>query len=203
MKTSNPLPKLKSESDYARRVRGLAHGLWSGDIEPFAFVDGMVDLLFRNYEIAWQEGARQCGMGPGERSLEEADRLRREILADQGRIMGYTDWIVVHSKALGFKFETVKGRAEIWANRYNSIVTLAQVTACADKKMVWYFGATEQHCNDCASYDGKVFRASTWARYGAIPRSHNLECGGWRCDCRLVPTDAPVTPGHPRYPTGG
>jgi len=193
----------KSSDDYGRRVRGLAHGLWSGDIEPFSFVDGMVDLLFRNYEIAWQEGARQCGILPADRSLEEADRLRREVLADQGRIMGYTDWIVVHSKALGFPYSTIVSRAEIWANRYNSIVTLAQVTACADKKMVWYYGMTEQHCNDCGSYEGKVYRASVWAKWGAIPRSHALECGGWLCDCRLSLTDAPVTPGHPHSPTGG
>jgi hypothetical protein len=199
----NPLLHLKSEGDYARRVRGLAHGLWSGDIEPFAFVDGMVDLLFRNYEIAWREGAASVGVRPEERTLEESDRLRREILADQGRIMGYTDWIVTHSKALGFKYETVVNRTELWAKRYKSIVTLAQVTAGADRKMRWRFGQTEMHCNDCASYNGKVYRASVWHKYGAIPRSHNLECGGWLCDCRLDVTTAPATPGHPRYPTGG
>ena len=199
----NPSLQLKSETDYARRVRGLAHGLWSGDMEPFDFVDGMVDLLFRNYEIAWQEGARQCDMLPGDRSLEEADRLRREILADQGRIMGYTDWIVVHSKALGFPYSTIVSRAELWANRYNSIVTLAQVTACADKKRIWRLGVTEEHCSDCASYEGKVYRNSTWAKWGAIPRSHSLACGGWLCDCNLEPTLGPVTPGHPHSPTGG
>jgi hypothetical protein len=199
----SPFLQVKSETDYGRRVRGLAHGLWSGDIGSAEFVPAMVDVISRNYEIAWQEGARQCGIGPADRSLAEADRLRREVIADEGRIMGYNDYIVAHSKALGFKYSAVVSRAELWANRYNSMVTLAQVTSCADKKMVWYYGATEQHCNDCLSYEGKVYRASVWAKWGAIPRSHSLECGGWRCDCRLGITEAPLTPGHPHRPTGG
>ena len=163
----------------------------------------MVDLIFRGYEQAWREGAAQCGIGPDDRTLEEADRLRREVLADEGRIMGYADFVNTHTRAQGWKYETVVSRAELWANRYVSIATLAQVTACADKKMVWYYGATEEHCDDCLTYEGTVHRASVWYRYGAIPQSRNLQCGGWRCDCRLVPTEAPVTPGMPHMPTGG
>jgi hypothetical protein len=181
----------------------LAHGLWAGTVEPFAFVESMVDAIARNYEIAWREGAAQCQVTPEERTPDEWNRLRRELRADQDRIIGFLDYIVAHSKDRGGAFSTVEARATLWSNRYMSIVVLASVTSCADQKMMWRCGGTSDHCPDCAAYNGKVYRNSTWAKWGAIPRSHALACGGWNCDCRLDPTKAPVTPGHPRSPTGG
>lgn len=200
---SDPNPVEKSAADFGRRVRGLARGVWAGEIDWLAFGDSMAWAIYRGYEQAWVEGAARCGIRPEERSDRERIVLQREIVEDNQRIRGFADYLQAHTKALGFKLSTVLSRAEIWTNRYTAIVTLAQVTACADRKMVWYLGRTEKHCTDCFTYEGHVYRASIWTKYGALPQSRRLECGGWRCDCRLVPTDAPVTPGHPHYPKGG
>jgi hypothetical protein len=193
----------KSDADFGRRVRGLAHGLWAGTIDWSQFADSLADAIYRGYEQAWREGASRCGISPAERSDAERIALQREITADVGRVRGFGDWISAHSKALGFKEATVLSRASIWTNRYNSVATLAQVTACADQKLRWKIGSTHEHCADCLTYNGKVYRASVWRKYAAIPQSSFLECGGWRCECTLNPTRAPVTPGHPRYPGGG
>ena len=193
----------KSETDFGRRVRGLAHGLWAGTLDWIDFADSMGIAIYRGYEQAWREGADRCGITPAERSDQERIVLQREITADVGRIRSFGDWISQHTKALGFKESVVLTRAEIWTNRYLSIQTLAQVTACADQKLAWRLGSTHEHCSDCLTYNGKVFRASIWRKYGAIPQSRWLECSGFRCQCRLEPTRTPVTPGHPRYPGGG
>lgn len=181
----------------------MSHGLWSGDIDYFAFVSGLVDILMRGYEQAWREGALKCGVLPTERTTEEDNRLAREITADQGRVRPYGDFIKLHTRALGYKYETITNRAELWANRYQSVVALAQVTACSDQKFLWRMGQTEEHCSDCASYSGKVYRGSVWSKWGALPRSGGLECGGFRCDCSLEATKAPATSGHPHSPSGG
>ena len=193
----------KSESDFGRRVRGLARGLWGGTVDWLQFADSLAEALYRGYEQAWREGADRCGITPAERSDQERIVLQREITADLGRIRPFGDWIVAHSQAKEVKLAVVLSRAEIWTHRYVSIMSLAQVTACADAKLVWHLGSTHEHCTDCLTYNGKVFRASIWRKYAAIPQSHSLECGGWRCECSLRPTRAPVTPGHPRYPGGG
>lgn len=193
----------KSDADYGRVVRGLTHKLWAGEIDFYTFVSGMVDSIYFHYEKAWREGARQCGVSPADRTATEAQQLQWAITADIQSIMGFADFVGQHTKAEGWKLASVMPRAELWSNRYKSIVTFAQVTACTDKKLTWRFGATEEHCADCARYNGRTYRATVWAEWGAIPRSHRLECGGWRCDCRLDPTTAPVTPGHPPMPSGG
>lgn len=194
----------KSEDDYGRRVRGLAHGLWAGTIDWLQFSDSMADAVFRGYEQAWAEGAGRCGITRADRSEQEAYALQREIATDLGRVRLYADWIDKHSKEGGFKEGPVLDRAALWTNRYNGIATLAQVSACADQKLMWrYSSGVLNHCSDCSTYNGKVYRATVWNRYGAIPQSHFLECRGFKCGCVLEPTNAPVTPGFPRYPGGG
>ena len=57
-------------------------------------------------------------------------------------------------------------------------------------------GATEEHCATCAALDGLVAYAVDWERSGVKPQNPPngaLECGGWRCDCSLVPTKERAT----------
>lgn len=58
-------------------------------------------------------------------------------------------------------------------------------------------GLVVHNCDDCLNLHGRVYRASVWDRYGIAPQSPQLACGGWRCGCRFVVTDDPVTPGRP------
>jgi hypothetical protein len=55
----------------------------------------------------------------------------------------------------------------------------------------WVLGATAVHCSDCLRLNGQVHSASEWRAAGISPQSPDLECGGWNCDCRLYPVDAP------------
>lgn len=203
MNRPNPTVVEKSEADFGRLIRGLATAVWNGSIDWMEFGDNMALVLYRGYLQAWKEGAARCGVTEAERSDHERVVLQRENVADNQRIRSFADYLQAHTKAQGFKLSTVLSRVEIWTNRYVAVATLAEVTACADKKMIWYLGRTEKHCTDCYTYNGKVYRASVWTQYGALPQSRALECGGWRCDCRLVPTTDRATPGRPHSPKGG
>jgi hypothetical protein len=63
------------------------------------------------------------------------------------------------------------------------------------KRYEWQLGNTEQHCTDCLRLNGQVHTADEWAASGWRPQGRNLECEGWRCDCSLVETTAPVSGG--------
>lgn len=205
----------KTIENFGRRLRALAHDLWAARARDLAsglfpagigaltvWSGGMTDAIYIGYEEAWVEGEQSVGILPEERTIEETVKLQGLITDDVGRVMSMGDWIVEHDKANGGTFEAVLSRVELWTNRYNSVKHIAQVTAGADRKMRWRVGPTE-HCQDCADYNGRVYRASVWSNYQALPQSRNLECGGWRCQCRLEDTSAPVNSGHPPFPTGG
>lgn len=188
----------KSSTDYGRRVRGLAYGLWKGEIELLQFVESMVDAIGRGYEQAWQEGAASVGVTPGERTPEEQEMLLLMEREDISHLMPYAQFILDQREG---KRSSVLARAELWAARYTAVSNRAAVESKSNAKLVWYLGRTEKHCKDCLTYEGRVHRASAWLAVGAMPQSRNLECGGWLCDCRLVPTTAPALPGLPPQPS--
>lgn len=199
----------KSEDSFRRglRTNGLAY--FEQRIVFLDFIGEMQRLLAFHYTQAWEEGERACGFTPAERTDEQRQRLQAEVGRDIQSVYGLATYIEGQTAKLagGEKgkraaWATVSSRLDIWANRYNAVRSAAQTIVCADRKMVWYLGRTEKHCTDCLTYEGRVHRASTWRGAGAMPQSRRLECGGWHCDCRLVPTDAPASPGRPPSPRG-
>lgn len=98
-------------------------------------------------------------------------------------------------KAVGRGWERLASRLGLWVNTAIGAFTSGQVDAEPvpgepEPRYTWRLGATEQHCGDCLRLDGVTLTASEWARAGIKPQSPQLECGGWRCDCRLELTEA-------------
>lgn len=62
--------------------------------------------------------------------------------------------------------------------------------AKADGKYQWELGATEEHCGDCAHYAGLGPQTGAFWKEahdrGHFPKSPQLECTGFHCDCRFV-----------------
>jgi cytochrome c len=89
-------------------------------------------------------------------------------------------------------------RVSLWANRYNEIVNLAMITCRPNDRFAWRLGATEQHCTTCAALNGVVATGAQWEASGYHPQNAPnamLECGGWRCDCRMEYTEDKLTEG--------
>ena len=83
------------------------------------------------------------------------------------------------------------------AQMHASAYTQTLVGVYAEGKMMgaperdgrWELGATEEHCDTCAGLNGKVHPMSWYLQNDYIPQqagSATLDCGGWRCDCRIV-----------------
>jgi len=92
---------------------------------------------------------------------------------------------------------------QLWANRYADIVNRARLMADKQGKLKWHLGTTEKHCEDCLRYSGKVKRSAYWTKINARPQSRELACKGFECDCKLLPTDEPLTRGKLAGPSGG
>jgi hypothetical protein len=50
---------------------------------------------------------------------------------------------------------------------------------------VWSLGRTEKHCKDCKRLDGQIHRIKDYLARGLFPKSNDLACGGYKCDCSL------------------
>jgi hypothetical protein len=188
----------KGESLFTRRLKSFAAALWRESVDQFEFMRIMAAEIQAGYRQAWRDGAEQCGIKFEELTQAELAELQSMINNDIGFLPGYSQYIVEHNKAEGFKLRSIQPRIQLWINGYDRVRARGHALACADQKEEWFLGATEKHCRSCFGFNGRVYRNSTWEKNGALPKSHKLECGGYYCDCETKPTDKRITPG--RFP---
>ena len=191
-----------SQSDYYNAVTSAIMGVWSGALGVSQGTGALIGAAQTYLSEAWAVGARRCGIAMTELTETERSERINFILTQQafaGRLMRE---VYQHRERVGGSVAPYLARATIWAQRYHHAVQLAQQMACADRKAVWVYGDTLEHCDDCRKAEGRVHRRSIWQKYGWMPGSRSLSCGGWRCDCRLEDTDQPALPGHPPYVGG-
>lgn len=201
-----PLPSgksitVKTEPAYRRSLRQAVRGLWSGEQGQWEFIDNMEYVLTRNLTKAWFDGMKLWGIAPSEMTDEEKDRLQLEINTQIMYVGGLADAISDNSKANGGSLYKLYDRLEMWVKQYGRIMSLAGTLAAKNQKGQWKYGDTTNHCPSCSSYAGKVYRNSVWTKWleplDMMPRGRGLACKGYQCDCSIVKTSEPVTPGHP------
>ena len=185
-----------SESNFRSGIRSAVRGLWSGALTPGQFSDALEAVIQRNLTNAWTEGAADCGISADELTDQETTALAAFIDNQFGFIDGYGEAIEAESKAEGGKLTPLFARAEMWVTRYGEARNKAKALACADSKLEWRIDVhCKEHCFSCTRLNGKVKRGSYWDKT-ILPRSRDLECGGWRCCCNLMATDKSVSKGR-------
>jgi hypothetical protein len=183
---------------FRRNLRASVRGLWTGALTKRQALSTFRAAIERAIEMAWTEGAAECGIQADELTVEELT-ARDEMIFEQNEFAtGFIDAIADQSKANGGALTPLLQRAEMWVNRYNDAKTQGQALACADQSGQWFLGPTEKHCPSCAGFNRRVYRMSVWAANNALPRSRCLACNGFRCECEIKPTDKPITKG--RFP---
>jgi hypothetical protein len=199
------------ERDYGRSIRAAARGLLTGVFDEFSFIDSMIGTIQRGLTRAFGEGMKRAGA-----SIEDIDTpaYLPERLALDGLINTNLENLFSFSAYIqqqhvlyldGQKqaaINHVMNRATLWSNQYDKARQQAYTMAAGDAPQTWRLGSTKEHCQSCLTFNGRTYRASTWAKYNALPKSTRLCCGGLRCLCGLVPA-APgtkITPG--RFPEG-
>lgn len=187
----------KSLRDYGRRVRGLVTGYWRGSINKSAFKTSMRRAIDRGITQAFYEGAREVGITPEEMSVAENRALLDAIEQTLISLDDFAEQIAKGSRAKKGKLKPLLNRAKMWTNRYLAVRGEASALVGTDKKLEWIWNPEKEHCDDCRRMNGRVYRASIWAKNNLRPQSHDLQCGGWLCGCEFVVTDKPFTLGRP------
>jgi hypothetical protein len=171
-----------------RLIRSVYVGLVGGEfIDIFAsLIQGQITQA---YEQAWIDDGNSL---PAPQSLMDAAQAK--ILAQFDHVdQFFRD--IIDARVDNTPIDPLLARAQLWANRYNEGYNDAQakIALLMGGKLVWRLGATEEHCDTCSKLDGMVDYAVEWDRTGLRPQNatnNALTCGGWRCDCSLLPTDA-------------
>lgn len=187
-------------SRFTSAIRASFRGLWRGEFTTIMFAEDMFTVIKRGFELAWREGAEEAGIMPNERTQEEQDKLDLMVGQNFQYVGTLAQWIFANRKDAGGAWATVEGRTGVWISRYDEVKNLARLMSGENIKQVWRIGNTEKSCRTCLKLAGRVHRKSVWLAHNIAPQmiTDLLECGGWRCDCRLEDTDEPMTRG--RFP---
>jgi len=108
---------------------------------------------------------------------------------------------IIRDRGLAIGVTALLARAALWANKvpesYNNAVMLiaaeegAKPNTPIGENLIWMEGDTEKKCSTCLALDGLIASARDWMESGLHPQmapNEYLECGGWKCQCRLLPT---------------
>jgi hypothetical protein len=191
-----------SQGAFLNAVQSAVRGVWTGALSPAQGVNSLTTAVGEYLREAWYLGADKCGVAPAELTSLEESELLNFVLTQQAFAGRFIRTVYQGRRAAGGDLGPFLSRSTLWANRYHHARQLGMQMACADKKMRWVLGPTEEHCPDCSKAAGRVHRASIWKKYGWEPGSKRLACRGFNCQCEFEVTDEPALPGHPPYVRG-
>ncbi len=162
------------------------------------FIDIMANLIqgqiTRAYESAWVDE----GFDPPMPDYLTAS-ANRMIVSQYAYVdQYYRD--IVDARIDKTPLEPLLKRAELWANRYNEAYNnaIALITKQNGGKLKWVEGDTKDKCKTCVALNGIVAYASIWTKLNVHPQGGDnpkLECRGWGCGCKLLPTTERQTRG--------
>lgn len=184
-----------------RGIRSAVRGFWSREFGRSDFEAFMESSIRRGITSAWAQGAERAGILENELTDEEL-RARESFIQNQYHfIFGFASDIEDNLKGVGY-LQPLLDRVELWVSRFDEAVEQAFAMAAQNKKLKWVYHPEKRHCSDCKNYNGRVYRARVWDKYGIHPKMWHLACKGLHCGCEFEETDDPVTPGRPPGPTG-
>jgi hypothetical protein len=184
--------------DYYRKIFVSAvNALYNDKITVNEFTDKLSTLIYNQLFAAWREGMVDNGLDPkADFTQAMADEISKMAAQEVEHLRTFGNDIV--AARVNENLGEVQSRADIWSSRYDDVRDRARLaTAKKDKRFKWVVGDTE-HCVTCLGLKDIVATAADWATLearGIYPKSPNLDCHGYRCQCERVPTDDPLTEG--------
>jgi hypothetical protein len=194
--------KAYTASQYSTDIDRAAAAYWKEGIRGNFSARMRVTVKF-GLRDAFDLGGADMGILPEDYTKQDTT-LRDEIITEeQSHIDDLLDYIDKLANDPDAKLSDADARLSLWKARFDDVRGRAKVILGKDAKLEWVYGDTE-HCSTCARLNGVVKRASFWQTNGVLPQAPPnpmLECGGWKCQCHLEPTDKPLRRGKmPKTP---
>ena len=171
-----------------RLVRSVHAGLLGGE-----FVDIMATLMqgqiTQAFEQAWIDDGNPLPITGS--MAAKASELVTKYKSFDFIYQYYKD--IVDSRVDGTPIAPLLERAKMWAARYNEAYNEAKAMIALEMggKLKWVYGDAD-HCETCENLNGIVAYAKVWSDLDVHPQgapNNHLQCGGWRCQCQLIPTN--------------
>lgn len=181
----------KTLEQYTRQLRQYSRDYYTEKIDDTEFLDKMITSIEGQINRAYNEGMRSNGINP-ETDKDEAirERIAEIVKSEQDHITNLADLINAQREKQG-GMEAINQRVDLWARRYTDVVNQAKIETGEDNQLMeWMYGDT-QHCDTCAKLNGAVLTVKEWREsdyHPQQPPNEALECGGWRCKCKLQKT---------------
>jgi len=161
-----------------------------GALDRRAWANRTRTLLRKYGERAYKDGLNDGGV-----QVAPDDPLDDDDQADLNRLLAeqsaYVTELgrVVFDKAKAVSDGQAAVKPGMWFNKsIMPIYEAGRLSADKNGMYEWVLGKTEEHCSTCLAASGQRHRLRDWHRRGIIPRSDQLECRGFHCDCQLVRT---------------
>lgn len=184
---------IKSQEYYQAQLTRLVKSFYKGNMDILEFVTIFGDLIMGQLTKAWYEGMAVNDVPPEDLTDEWKFMLDDIIRVEKDSVFPFADEIAAASQLTGTSIDPFLSRVFIWSNRYEDVRNQAILATAEEKtKLEWIFGDTD-HCTTCEQLNGIIAYAREWNEAGLRPQNPPngaLECGGWRCQCRLEPTTA-------------
>lgn len=183
------IAELKSRGGWERIIWDDVREFYYQEQSVGDFIDSMAGTIESQLTRAWNEGMRANGLDP-ERDMTpefEAD-LQAIIDEEYNHVLDFAQ-AIEDARRDGIPVSQLRTRTELWPARYDDVINRAKIATKLDELFEWQLGATEQHCSTCAALNGWIATGQEWKDSGYHPQqppNGELECGGWRCDCRMM-----------------
>lgn len=135
------------------------------------------------------------GMSEGKMDASEFDSDDQAVIDEwlstqAGAVNGLVDAVREAGKAKGDARQGAQRgvftRVGYWVDSLSQLGGLGRARAMDGVMVYWELGDTETHCDSCLSHSReRPHRMKWWRERGWLPKAHDLECGGWNCDCTL------------------
>lgn len=177
------------------QIRRLVTSLYNNQVGG-EFIDIMANIisgqLYDAYSKAWFDYGETGALPEYLESAYQDDVLTQYAHVDKY----YRD--IIDARVDETPIEPLLSRAELWANRWNESYNKAAALIKQEEggNLIWEYGETE-HCDTCRSLNGIVASAKEWGAIGVRPQNAPnslIDCGGWNCQCTLLPTDKRRSP---------
>ena len=174
--------------DYEVELTGPLADYFNGD-GSLRSVRATFQRAIREYaKDAYLEGLQEGGGEASDFDEEDATTVEDWIDGQIGYVDGFIDAV---GETQGAEDRTaaqegILARVRFWVNALADLGGRGKLRALEGEMAYWELGDTEEHCDDCLRYSRlRPKRIKKWLELGILPRSHDLACHGYHCDCTL------------------